>query len=81
MKKNGPREVLHALFAAGYTQQQIADLITESGVTTTQSTIQRISSGYIKQTYFDLGCAIMALQYLLPTQPARKKKREIPESV
>lgn len=56
-----PQEALAELAAKGFTQTEIAEMVTCSGVTTTQETISRIASGKFKTTNFDLGCAIVNL--------------------
>lgn len=56
-----PREIINKLLAEGMTQKQIADLVTEKGVATSQETISRIASGDFKTTTFERGLAITKL--------------------
>lgn len=55
-----PREALERMAGSGLKQPEILKLISGQGVSTTQATISRIASGFVKNPNYELGQAIVA---------------------
>lgn len=56
-----PKKAVQELLKLGCSQTEIATLLAESGVKTTQETISRIGTGTIKNPNFELGSALVRL--------------------
>jgi len=57
-----PKSVIADLQRSGMTEMQITEDLRQQGVEVTQATINRIKSGEIKRTSFEIGMALIRLQ-------------------
>lgn len=56
-----PKAVIERLLSSGMTQLEIADALKEEGIEVTQATINRIKTGAIRRTGFDIGRGLLKL--------------------
>lgn len=63
MRKD-PQWLIVQLVDAGMTEMEITDSLNADGVDVTQATINRIKTGGIKRTGFDIGMGLMRLYSL-----------------
>jgi len=58
-----PARLIKKLMAApiNMTEEQIADALRQQGIDCTQGTVNRIKSGYIKRTSFEIGMGLLQL--------------------
>lgn len=56
-----PKSLIKRLIKAGMTETEIADELRDEGIDVTQPTINRIASGTIRKTSFDIGMGLIKL--------------------
>ena len=56
-----PARLIKKLMASGMTEEQIAEALRAQGIDCTQGTVNRIKSGYIKRTSFEIGMGLLQL--------------------
>ena len=62
MFTDDPKAIVEDLVRSGMSQVAIAAALREDGVEVTQATINRIKTGVIRRTGFDIGRALVRLQ-------------------
>ena len=67
-----PKSIIEKLILSGMQESEIAPALREAGVEVTSATINRIKTGGIKRTSFDIGMGLVAL-YQAKTKQARKR--------
>lgn len=63
-----PRHLIERLLALNMSQQDIADELAKDGIEVTQATINRIKTGAIKRTGFDIGMGLVKLHQRVSAQ-------------
>jgi hypothetical protein len=56
-----PRALVQQLIESGLSEREITDAICADGVVISAATVNRIKTGHIKRTGFDVGIALMRL--------------------